>query len=111
LAFLAPEVNSAILRCDRSEALTLRQLPKPLPFAWTILEAQKSRIADGRVCFVPIQIGVESGGGTADESERTSSARVRPLKITEPPTKVSGVSSQENFDSGSGTRDCIRHCG
>jgi hypothetical protein len=35
LAFLAPEVTSAILRGDRSEALTLRQLPKPLPLAWT----------------------------------------------------------------------------
>jgi hypothetical protein len=35
LAFLAPEVTSAILRGERSEALTLRQMPKPLPLAWT----------------------------------------------------------------------------
>jgi transposase len=41
--------------------------------------------------FVPIQIGIESGGGTANESERTSSAQARPLKITDPPIKVCGV--------------------
>ena len=35
LAFLAPEVTSSILRGERSEALTLRQMPKPLPLAWT----------------------------------------------------------------------------
>ena len=39
--------------------------------------------------FVPIQIGVESGSGTAEES--TSSANSGPSKITEPPTKVCGV--------------------
>jgi len=61
--------------------------------------ARSPKIANCRwkVCFVPIQIGVESGGGTADESERTSSAQARPLKITEPPTKVCGVSSEENL--------------
>ena len=41
--------------------------------------------------FVPIQIGAESGGGTADESERISSAQRRPLEITAPPTKACGV--------------------
>jgi hypothetical protein len=35
LAFLAPEVTSSILRGERSETLTLRQMPKPLPLAWT----------------------------------------------------------------------------
>lgn len=36
--------------------------------------------------FVPIQIGIESGGGTADESERM--AQARPLKLTDPPIKA-----------------------
>jgi transposase len=45
--------------------------------------------------FVPIQIGIESGG-RADESERTSSAQARPLKITDLSIKVCGVSSEEN---------------
>jgi hypothetical protein len=35
LAFLAPGVTSSILSGERSEALTLRQMPKPLPLAWT----------------------------------------------------------------------------
>ena len=35
LAFLAPEVTSSILRGERSEALSLRQMPKQLPLAWT----------------------------------------------------------------------------
>ncbi|MFB9264941.1 hypothetical protein ACFFWD_17535 [Bradyrhizobium erythrophlei] len=40
--------------------------------------------------FVPIQIGAESGG-TADESERISSAQTTPLEIAAPATKLSGV--------------------
>jgi DNA invertase Pin-like site-specific DNA recombinase len=35
LAFLAPAVTSSILSGERSEALTLRQMPKHLPLAWT----------------------------------------------------------------------------
>jgi DNA invertase Pin-like site-specific DNA recombinase len=35
LAFLAPGVTCSILRGERSEGLTLRQMPKPLPLAWT----------------------------------------------------------------------------
>lgn len=41
--------------------------------------------------FVPIQIGAESGGGTADESARISSAQTRPFEIATPPAKVCGV--------------------
>ncbi|MCS3452279.1 MULTISPECIES: IS66-like element accessory protein TnpA [Bradyrhizobium] len=41
--------------------------------------------------FVPIQIGAESGGGTADESGCISSAQTRPLEITAPPVKACGV--------------------
>lgn len=41
--------------------------------------------------FVPIQIGAESGGGTAGESERISSAQTRPLEIATPPAKACGV--------------------
>jgi transposase len=40
--------------------------------------------------FVPIQIGAESGGGTAGESERIS-AQMRSLEISAPPTKACGV--------------------
>jgi len=35
LAFLAPEVTSAILEGDHPERLTLRQIPKRLPLAWS----------------------------------------------------------------------------
>jgi hypothetical protein len=35
LAFLAPEVTFSILRGERCKALTLRQMPKQLPLAWT----------------------------------------------------------------------------
>lgn len=35
--------------------------------------------------FVPIQIGAQSGGGTAGESARISSAQPRPLEIATPP--------------------------
>jgi hypothetical protein len=35
LAFLAPEVTSSILSGDRPGRLTLRQIPKRLPLAWT----------------------------------------------------------------------------
>jgi hypothetical protein len=34
LAFLAPEVTSAILDGDQSERVTLRAIPKLLPLAW-----------------------------------------------------------------------------
>lgn len=39
--------------------------------------------------FVPIQIGAESGSGTAGEHERIS--RLQPLEIAAPPAKVCGV--------------------
>jgi site-specific DNA recombinase len=35
LAFLAPELTSAILEGDHPERLTLRQIPKRLPLAWS----------------------------------------------------------------------------
>jgi hypothetical protein len=35
LAFLAPEVTSAILDRDQSESMTLSAIPKLLPLAWT----------------------------------------------------------------------------
>ena len=35
LAFLAPKVTSAILEGDHPERLTLRQIPKRLPLAWS----------------------------------------------------------------------------
>ncbi len=41
--------------------------------------------------FVPIQIGAESGGGTAGESERVLSAQTQSLEIAAPATKHSGV--------------------
>nr|WP_283812033.1 transposase [Bradyrhizobium sp. cir1] len=41
--------------------------------------------------FVPIQIGAESGGGTAGKSECISSAQTRPLEITALPVKACGV--------------------
>jgi transposase len=40
--------------------------------------------------FVPIQIGAESGG-TANQSERISSAQTRPLEIAAPSAKACGV--------------------
>ncbi len=40
---------------------------------------------------MPIQIGAESGGGTAGDSERLSSAQTRALEITAPPTKACGA--------------------
>lgn len=40
--------------------------------------------------LVRIQIGAESGGGTAGESERISSAQTTPLEIAPPATKLSG---------------------
>jgi transposase len=41
--------------------------------------------------FVPIQIGAESGGGTAGESARISPALTTPLEIAAPPAKACGV--------------------
>ena len=41
--------------------------------------------------LVPIQIGTESGGGTAGESERVSPAQPMPLEIAAPPAKACGV--------------------
>lgn len=48
-------------------------------------------IAGKAPSFVPIQIGAESGGGIAGESERISSAQTTPLEIAAPATKLSGV--------------------
>ena len=41
--------------------------------------------------FVPIQIGAESGGGTAGESARVSPAQMTPLEIAAPLAKACGV--------------------
>ena len=41
--------------------------------------------------FVPIQIGAESGSGTAGEPERISRLQTKPLEIAAPPAKVCGV--------------------
>ncbi len=41
--------------------------------------------------FVPIQIGAESGGGTAGESERISPAQTRASEIAVPSAKTCGV--------------------
>ena len=41
--------------------------------------------------FMPIQIGAESGGGTAGEFERMSPVQMKPLEIAAPPAKVCGV--------------------
>nr|WP_244608725.1 IS66 family insertion sequence element accessory protein TnpB [Bradyrhizobium algeriense] len=41
--------------------------------------------------FVPIQIGAESGGGTAGESERISPVQTKPLEISAPRAKACGV--------------------
>ncbi|WP_143109195.1 hypothetical protein [Bradyrhizobium sp. Rc3b] len=40
---------------------------------------------------MPIQIGAESDGETAAESERSSPAQTRPLEIAAPPVKACGV--------------------
>jgi transposase len=50
-----------------------------------------SAVAGKAPNFVPIQIGAESGGGTAGGSERTSPAQTRPLEIAVPSAKVCGV--------------------
>jgi transposase len=41
--------------------------------------------------FVPIQIGAESGGGIAGESERISPVQTKPLEISAPRAKACGV--------------------
>ncbi len=41
--------------------------------------------------FVPIQIGAESGSGTAGEPERISRLQTKPLEIAAPPAKACGV--------------------
>lgn len=41
--------------------------------------------------FVPIQIGAESGGGTAGESECISRVQTKPLEISAPRAKACGV--------------------
>ncbi|WP_439369410.1 IS66-like element accessory protein TnpA [Bradyrhizobium sp. DASA03120] len=41
--------------------------------------------------FVPIQIGAESDGETAGESERSSPSQTRPFEIAAPPAKACGV--------------------
>ncbi|WP_275200912.1 transposase [Bradyrhizobium sp. CSA207] len=41
--------------------------------------------------FVPIQIGAESDGGMAGESECISSVQMKSLEIATPPAKVCGV--------------------
>jgi transposase len=42
--------------------------------------------------FVPIQIGAESGSGTAGEHKRISWLQAKPLEIAAPPAKVCGLS-------------------
>ncbi|MGY3582640.1 MULTISPECIES: IS66-like element accessory protein TnpA [Bradyrhizobium] len=41
--------------------------------------------------FVPIQIGAESDGGRAGESECISPGKMKPLEIAAPPAKVCGA--------------------
>jgi transposase len=48
-------------------------------------------VAGNAPSFVPLQIGAESGGGTAGESERISPVQMKPLEIAAPPAKVYGV--------------------
>ena len=50
-----------------------------------------SAVAGKAPSFVPIQIGAESGGGTAGESARISPALTTPLEIAAPPAKACGV--------------------
>ncbi|WP_051311326.1 transposase [Bradyrhizobium sp. Cp5.3] len=48
-------------------------------------------VADEALNFVPIQIGAESSGGTAGESERISPAQTASLEIAAPPAKPCGA--------------------
>lgn len=57
----------------------------------TVWRRQVAAVAGKAPSFVPIKIGVESGGGTAHESERISSAQTRPLEITAPLARACGV--------------------
>jgi len=41
--------------------------------------------------FIPIQIGAESSGRTAGDSERISPAKTKPLEIAAPPAKPCGM--------------------
>ena len=54
-------------------------------------DARLRRVAGKASSFVPIQIGTESDGETAGESERSSPAQTRPLEIAAPPAKACGV--------------------
>jgi transposase len=57
----------------------------------TVWRRQVAAAVTGKAAsFVPIQIGAESGGGTAGASERIASAQARHLEITTP-TKACGV--------------------
>ena len=58
----------------------------------TVWRRQVAAAAAGKApSFVPIQIGAESGGGTAGESARVSPALTTPLEIAAPPAKACGV--------------------
>jgi transposase len=57
----------------------------------TLWRHQVAAVGGKAPSFVPIQIGAESGGGTADGSERMSSAQTRSLEISAPLAKASGV--------------------
>ncbi|MDH2348305.1 transposase [Bradyrhizobium sp. SSUT77] len=58
----------------------------------TVWRRQVAAVVAGKApSFVPIQIGAESDGETADESKRISPAQTRPLEITASPTKACGV--------------------
>ncbi|MGY4592802.1 transposase [Bradyrhizobium sp. GM22.5] len=48
-------------------------------------------VADKAQNFVPIQIGAESDGGRAGESECISPVQMKPLEIAAPPAKPCGV--------------------
>ncbi len=55
------------------------------------MASQVAAAVAGKPSFLPIQIGAESGGGTAGESERISPAHTTPLEIAAPTAKVCGV--------------------
>ena len=71
-----------------SEVARRNGVARGLLTAW---RRQVAAVAGKAPSFVPIQIGAESGDGTADESKRISPAQTRPLEITAPPTKACGV--------------------
>ena len=57
----------------------------------TVWRRQVAAMAGKAPSFVPLQIGAESGGGTAGESERISPVQTKPLEVAAPPAKVCGM--------------------